>query len=104
MLTPAYFCIDDFNGEAPLPPTPPQGIDENDDVTISVYPNPAHDIIRVETCHGASVQGIEIYSVTGQKVLSSTETEINVSALPKGVYFISVYTENQKIVEKIIIE
>ena len=24
MLTPAYFCIDDFNGEAPTPPTPPQ--------------------------------------------------------------------------------
>ena len=36
--------------------------------------------------------------------LSSTETEINVSTLPKGIYFISVYTENQKIVEKIIIE
>ena len=24
MLTPAYFCIDDFNGEAPTPPIPPQ--------------------------------------------------------------------------------
>ena len=24
MLTPAYFCIDNFNGAAPTPPTPPQ--------------------------------------------------------------------------------
>lgn len=24
ILTPAYFCIDNFNGEAPTPPTPPQ--------------------------------------------------------------------------------
>ena len=104
MLTPAYFCIDDFNGEAPLPPTPPQGIDENESIAISIYPNPAHDFIRVETRLIASVQGVEIYSITGQKILSSTETEINVSTLPKGVYFISVYTENQKIVEKIVIE
>ena len=82
----------------------PDGIDENNDVTISVYPNPAHDYIHVETCHGASVQCVEIYSVTGRKVLSSTEDVINVSALPQGVYFISVFTENQKFVERIVIE
>ena len=36
--------------------------------------------------------------------LSSTETEINVSTLPKGVYFVTVFTENQKFVERIVIE
>ena len=104
MLTPAYFCIDDFNGTAPLPPTPPQGIDENENIAISVYPNPAHDYIHVETMCISSLQRIDLYDITGRKVLSSTETEINVSTLPKGVYFISVYTDNQKIVEKIIIK
>ena len=104
MLTPAYFCIDDFNGEAPTPPTPPQGIDENENVAISIYPNPAHDIIFVGANNDSPVQRIEIYNVTGQLVFTSTATEINVSALPKGVYFISVYTENQKFVERIVIE
>ena len=89
MLTPAYFCIDDFNGEAPLPPTPPQGIDENENIAISVYPNPAHDYIH-GTWRAASVQRVEIYNATGQKVLSSTETEINVSELESGVYFIRI--------------
>ena len=36
--------------------------------------------------------------------LSSTETEINVSTLPKGVYFISISIENQTFIEKIVIE
>ena len=104
MLTPAYFCIDDFNGEAPLPPTPPQGIDENNDVTISVYPNPAHDFITVETTCTSSLQRIDLYSVTGQLMLSSTETEINVSTMPEGIYFATVFTENQKFVERIIVK
>ena len=82
----------------------PDGVDENEMAKISVYPNPTHDYIHVETCHGASVQRVEIYSITGQKVLTSTETEINVSALPKGVYFVTVFAENQKIVEKIVIK
>ncbi|MBO4574700.1 MAG: DUF4465 domain-containing protein [Bacteroidales bacterium] len=104
MLTPAYFCIDDFNGEAPLPPTPPQGIDENENIAISVYPNPAHDIITVETMCTSSLQRIDLYSVTGQLMLSSIETEINVSELPEGIYFATVFTENQKFVERIIVK
>ena len=77
-------------------PNPPQGIEENENMTISVYPNPAHDFIRVETRSIASVQGVELYSITGQKVLSSTENEINVSELNPGMYFVrvnNIYTE-----------
>lgn len=204
MITPAYFCLENFNGEAPLPPTPPQdlppyvvnpvedvvfneypetitinldgvvtddddpdenivysivsnsnenelqavinnkvltltrlsreestatlviratsddqyvefdvniiinfvpdGVDENEMEKISVYPNPAHDFIRVETQLIASVQRVEIYNVTGQMMLSTTDTEINVSTLPEGVYFIAVIAENQKFVKRIVIK
>ena len=43
MLTPAYFCIDDYNGEAPTPPTPPQDeppyiVHPVDDVVMTVFP------------------------------------------------------------------
>jgi hypothetical protein len=206
MITPAYFCIENFNGEAPTPPTPPQdqppyvvnpvddvvfdeypqtieinlegvatdpdnddelivyslvsnsnttelsaeisgktlilsrlsreestatlvlratsnglyvdfnvnviinfvpdGIEENE-MNIAIYPNPAHDFINiVGTWHDASVQNmcVQIFNSTGQLVLTSTETKIDVSTLPEGVYFIAVFTENQKIVEKIIIK
>lgn len=76
----------------------PDGIAENGDVTISVYPNPTHDIIFVgsnhhlpiETQNFASQQRIEIYDITGRKVMTSTETEINVSELNPGMYIIHV--------------
>jgi len=82
----------------------PDGIEDNEMEMISVYPNPAHDFIRVETQSIASVLGVEIYNVTGQKVLLSKDTEINVSTLPEGVYFVVVFTENQRIVERIVIQ
>ncbi|MCR5036466.1 MAG: DUF4465 domain-containing protein [Bacteroidales bacterium] len=96
MITPAYFCIDDFNGEAP-----DDGIEENE-LNISIYPNPAHDIVTVETRLIASVQCINICDITGKRILSTSESRIDISALPEGVYFIMVVTENQKFVEKII--
>ena len=99
MLTPAYFCIDDFNGIAP-----DDGLEESDIVTIHVYPNPAHDIVFVGVNNDSPVQHIELYDITGRKVLTSTDTEINVSELPKGVYFVTVFIENRKIVEKIIVK
>ena len=87
----------------PTPPTPPQGIEENDVVMISVYPNPAHDFIRVETFYGVYVQ-CDLYTVTGQMVLSSTEAEINVSGLEPGVYFIRVNCGTNVLTERVIIK
>ena len=74
---------------------------ENDDVTISVYPNPAHDYIHIETCHGASLQRIDLYNVTGQLMLSSTDNEINVSALESGIYFVNILTEEGLVTKRI---
>ena len=104
MLTPAYFCIDDFNGEAPLPPTPPQGIDENENVAISIYPNPAHDFIIVGANNDSSVQRIDIYDVTGQLILTSTETEINISGLMPGVYFIRINCNGRDAIHRVFTE
>ncbi len=43
MITPAYFCIENFNGEAPTPPTPPQDeppyiANPVEDVIFETYP------------------------------------------------------------------
>ena len=202
MLTPAYFCIDNFNGEAPTPPTPqdeppyilnpvadvefdgyPQTIqlylngvatDPDDDdelieynivsntnpneltatlegkmlsltrlsmeesnarltmratsdgqyvdfeinvimhyvynaidencLKVDVFPNPATEFVFVETYPSSSGQSIDIYDMTGRRVITTTETKINVSELPKGVYIFSIITESQKIVKRIVKE
>ncbi|MBR5663707.1 MAG: T9SS type A sorting domain-containing protein, partial [Bacteroidales bacterium] len=64
---------------------------------VAVYPNPAHDKLFV---NAENVQRIDIYGVTGQMVMSTTDTEINVSDLEPGMYFVrvncgdNVYTEH----------
>jgi hypothetical protein len=203
MLTPAYFCIDDFNGEGPTPPTPPtppdlppyvvnpvddvifeefpqmirvnlNGVatdpDDDDELIeysiisnsntdeleaqmngkmldmtrlsreessailvvratsdgqyvdfyvkvfikyvadgigeqsagVAVYPNPAHDYIHVETMCTSPL--IQISDITGRLVLSTTDTDINISTLPEGVYFVAVTADNQKFIERIVIK
>lgn len=80
------------------------GVEENEIGSISVYPNPAHDIIRIETRSIASVQSVDLYNVTGQKVLSSNEKEINVSGLEPGVYFIRVNCGGNSLIERVVIK
>ncbi len=82
----------------------PEGVDENENGMISVYPNPAHDFIRVETMCTSSLQGIDLYNVTGQLVLSSTENEINVSELEPGMYIIRVKCDTMVYTERVIIK
>lgn len=82
----------------------PDGVDENEIVTISIYPNPAHDIIFVVANNDLPVQNIQLYNIAGQLVMTSNELEINVSELPEGVYFVTVFTENQKFIERIVIK
>ncbi|MBR4137542.1 MAG: DUF4465 domain-containing protein, partial [Bacteroidales bacterium] len=203
MVTPAYFCLENFNGEAPLPPTPdeppyvvnpvedvvfneyPETIDVNldgvvtddddpdeditysivsnsnttaitatisnkilalvrnndqqaeadiviratsdgqtvdftvhviinevfgvDEITynMSVYPNPSEGEIHI------IVDNIEqfeynVFNIVGQNVMNGIsdgrEAHLDLSGLDKGVYFVTVFAENQKFVERIVIK
>ena len=72
---------------------------------FSIYPNPANDLLRINA--GKVPSQIEIFSVPGQKVLETTISkptqEINISALPAGIYFIKWnYGGNNQGVKKLI--
>ena len=62
---------------------------------ISVYPNPAKDIITIA---GADkVESVEVYNMVGQKVKAlDASTKINVSSLTKGVYMLQITVKGQK--------
>ena len=81
-----------------------QGVDENIVDNVTVYPNPANDIIRVELQNIASVQRIDIYDVTGKLMVSSKETVINVSELESGMYFVNIVTEKGILTKKISVD
>jgi hypothetical protein len=60
---------------------------------LSVYPNPALEVITVNS----DFERVTITDVTGRKVLQTSEKSINISTLNKGVYCITLYSNNQLI-------
>lgn len=62
---------------------------------VIIYPNPASDHFAIET--GCEIQSVEIYSAQGQKVLASTDKNINVSHLSKGMYLVRIKGSNNAV-------
>ena len=61
------------------------------------------DVLFIEANNGVPVQRVEVFNVTGQRVVYSTETEINVSELESGMYYVRV-TADDKIVTQCIVK
>ena len=80
-----------------------EGVDENIEDEIAVYPNPAHDYIRVETMCTMSVQRVDVYDITGKLMISSAEMEINISELESGMYFVNILTDKGVVTRKVTI-
>ncbi len=76
---------------------------------FAIYPNPVHNQLTLLFKY-SEVDSIflEIFNLQGQKVFShqmqSTETTLNVDALPKGIYFVRIMGENGVWVGKFIKE
>jgi len=75
---------------------------------FSVYPNPAQDYIVITSKTKQSVKNINILDVTGKLVSTSEKFEtyqkIDISKLPKGVYFIKFNTAEGLYLKKFIKE
>ena len=72
------------------------GINEVEENFVSVYPNPANNVINVNAT--SNISNVEVYTITGQKVgdftANSTHTAINTSNLTRGLYLMQIHTEN----------
>lgn len=62
---------------------------------FSVYPNPMNDYIEIACEENISM--ITISNVLGQTVLTSNQKKINTGTIANGVYLLSVYDANNKI-------
>lgn len=62
---------------------------------FSLYPNPAKDVLNIQTKYDLAVNSIEIYNQLGQVVMAITnfETKIDVTDLASGTYFVKLNTE-----------
>ena len=65
---------------------------------LKVYPNPVSNILTIET---NSASDYQIINLLGQQVLNGQATQrIDVSALPKGTYFLKVGAEQVKFMKQ----
>lgn len=76
------------------------GVSENSKKEFRIYPNPASDFIRIENAE--DLKEVNIYAVSGQKVLTGNTTKINIQTLKAGIYLVEIKTSKNSKVHKII--
>jgi hypothetical protein len=79
-------------------PTSAEDFDQND---LSVYPNPASDILQIQ---GMDVASVRMYNLTGQLIKEVYDTSvINVSDMEPGNYAVVVSDKADNRVRKMIV-
>ena len=73
---------------------------------LPLYPNPATDKITVETSEASKESNLEIVNIEGQQFITrqitDTKTQLDISTLPSGVYFVRVTNDKTVKMGKII--
>jgi len=70
---------------------------------VSIYPNPTSANFSIAMKN--ELKSVEIYSLEGQKVMTSTDKNTNVSNLSKGMYLVKIEDKNNAITtQKLIVK
>ncbi|MBK7429407.1 MAG: T9SS type A sorting domain-containing protein [Bacteroidetes bacterium] len=87
MISSGYGQTEDYKLNVSSNPT---GIDHINSTSIRIYPNPVNDLLNIS--NSENISSVSIYNMLGQEVLFSkmntSSGQINVSALPKGIYLV----------------
>jgi hypothetical protein len=76
------------------------GVNEPENVnSINLFPNPATSIVSIE---GENISLVMIYDVNGKLIVGSTQKQIDISTLSKGVYSVVVISEKNRSVKKLV--
>jgi hypothetical protein len=78
----------------------PTAISDIENNHLLVYPNPVKNELFINSQE--EIKKIEILDIAGRMMISTSSTTVNVSHLPKGIYFVKISTQNQTITKKII--
>ncbi len=82
--TPLYYCFDNLTYSTVI------NVPEITEKTISVYPNPATDLITISE----EVENVFIYDLSGRIISVSDKNIINISDLQTGTYIIKIKNNN----------
>lgn len=82
-------------------------VNETVDPDVRVYPNPAGDIVKIETPNERIIN-VEMLDISGKIVkhftINKEHFTINVEGLKQGIYFVRIFTATRVITKKIVVE
>lgn len=73
---------------------------------FNIFPIPARDILRIENIKNIEIESIFVTNINGQiiKQFDARNTQLDISDISSGLYFLKISYENGVLTEKIIIE
>lgn len=102
----SFFCSDRAFGLTRISSTQSLNSDEfeNSNETVKIYPNPTTSIVNVN-CN-TTIHRLELFDIQGRiletNLVQESNSKIDVSSRPKGVYFLKIETQQGSKVKKII--
>ena len=100
LLTPTYFCYNDFNATRPV-----ETKVNYESINVTLYPNPVTDFLYITGMEGTC--NVEMHSLDGVLVYKGTMNNfgsIDVSSMTKGVYMVRVNGDKGTTVKKVIVK
>jgi hypothetical protein len=75
------------------------------DHQIKIYPNPANNILHIENVDDVDISHIHLVNIQGQiiKQFEPTKTQLDVSDITSGMYFITFVSSKGNITQKVLI-
>jgi Secretion system C-terminal sorting domain len=72
--------------------------------SIKIYPNPANNILNIESSENDSISQIKLFDINGREILkqNSSSKILDLSTIEKGIYFIEIKTDKGIFNDKII--
>lgn len=72
---------------------------------ISLYPNPAYDVLHIRT-ENVTITKVEIFSLLGGKVkeINNNFNSIFLGDLLRGIYMVKIYAQDKYTVKKLIVK
>ena len=91
-----------YGNEFSITVSTPTGIDNTQEQSVTVYPNPVDDNLTIEA---KDIKNVSVYNLTGQKVYESEvnadEVNLNMSDFQSGMYMIQIETSEYTATKRI---
>jgi hypothetical protein len=103
-LSISYYRLRQEDNDGRTTHTKVVSVSQNSKLNVKIAPNPAKDVVNISLDKESEKNFVTVYDVVGRSVataqFSGNQSELNVSNLIKGIYFINVQTDGKTVTQK----